>query len=151
MPNANLVDLAIGATAILNAASLSKSFVAERTYQPDYNISTTPGLKVFVVPSKVEVDLQGATRNESEETHTIMVGIYNTIGRDDNGVLVTSEVDAMLYFAQEVERLFSANRNVGVGSLIKATTASAYDQSHLEQQEVFLTVVVLDYLVYASR
>lgn len=142
-----IIDIQEALTDLLNTASLSQEFTAARVYIPNYSISDSPGLLVFVLGLNSVVDMDAGMRDGTNvETHTITVAVYNQIPRI-NGQPKSSNVDAMMVLVQELTDFIKTTPQIleDGTTLVGIRTSPVYDPALLDSQNTFCSVLQLDY------
>ena len=94
--------------ALLNAATLSDTFTATRKWFPFWeSIESIKGLTVTVVPNIFEEDDEGGDRDHGDEIQEIYIGVQKKLTDvDDAGNVKNSEVDPLVYLAEEIRDMF---------------------------------------------
>jgi hypothetical protein len=147
MPDAAITTIAEAVTTLINGATLSQTVTAQRCYIPNYDIQTTPGLQIFVLATDQVIDIANGDRSSSADTYTLKLAIYKQLTRTD-GQIVTADMDAMIYFVQQVSDLLKANDIEGTGGLIATRNKPLYDPAQLDKNGTFLSVLEADYLLF---
>jgi len=96
----------------LNAATLSATFTAARKWSPFWkDAESVSALRVTVVPSVFEESPDGGTRDHGDEMQDVLVGVQKKLTEvETDGNLKNSEVDSLVYLAEEIRSLFYQTR-----------------------------------------
>lgn len=137
-----LVSIADAVVASLNDGSFNQSFVAERHYQPVFDLPEMTDLHVSVVPKGVEV--LASSRNQNQHDYAIDIGIQKRVAED-------AKADELMTLAEEIADNFRLKRVqvAGVGSvpLLTVATDPIFAPEHLTEKRVFTSVVTLTFRV----
>jgi hypothetical protein len=149
MPDSAIVTVANAVTSLITGASFELTPTAvTRCYVPNFNIEDQPGLQVFVLTMTQVIDVTGGDRSASMDVYTVTIAIYQQVSRDTGGQIVSSEVDGLLYFVQQVIDLLKANDLEGGGGLIAVRNKPVFDPAQLDKNGTFMSVIEADYLLY---
>jgi len=137
-----ILQLADAVTTALNAATLSQSFAAVRSYIPVYgkqdedadDLST---LTVAVVPSELAFTTEA--RNSDEFDYIIDIGIFKRV-EPTNDVC-----DPLMQLVEEIADLFRGDTVTASlpARFVSATNAPIYDQEMMRQQNIFAALIRL--------
>jgi hypothetical protein len=143
-----LVDIAEAVKTVLNAASLSQSFTAERAYIPVYDTRTLVDLKISVIAASDESERLSRASNLC--TYRVDIGVQKRIG---TGTMTEAEIraacDPLMTLAEEIGDLFDGEPLTGYTSA-KCTETSLrvlYVPQMLDTHRVFTSVVTLTFQV----
>src|SRR5687767_7795061 len=111
--SAVITDIAALVTTLLNGATLSQSFEAERVYVPSFDVATMgSSIKLFVLALDSSVNLDDGTREENPYRYGVTVAIYRQVSSDADGQTSVTAADAMMQFAEEVGDFLRTNERL---------------------------------------
>lgn len=146
---AYLVEIADEVTTVLNAATLSLSFTANRVYIPVHNIRELGDLTVSVVPTTLTPSLIDRS-GRSMYDYFVDVAIQQSIGE---GPLSDAEINAacdpLMLLGEEVISLFSG-KSLAISRTphprcVDAKNQPVFYPPHLDELRVFTSLVTLNY------
>lgn len=145
-----VISVANAIVEVLNAASagtFTQGFAAERQYKPEYDLAQLKTLRVTVVPKKVEIASLG--RNVNQHDVSVDVAIQKKVA--SAGV---EELDPLMALVEQIADYLRLKRLVlgkdgGEGSAIwvKTENSPIYSPEHLEQKQVFTSVLTVTFRV----
>lgn len=138
MSDEPIIAMADDVAELLNAATFSRTFTAERTYLAAANVEDLAELHVWVVPKSTESAPRSRATNE--DLHAVDVAIQQQAPTD-------AERDALLGLAGEIKRYLDRRRlpTVSRARWVEATTAPLWDPKDLHERHVFTAVVTATY------
>lgn len=136
---AEAITIAEAVVARLNAGSeagdFSKTFVAERLYDPEFDLRTLKDVRVTVVCSRVDqVRLNRA--GVQERTYAIQIGIQAKTDRSK------ADLDELMKVPQEIADYFDT-AELGLAVFPASSIAPIYSPEHLKEFGAFTSVVHL--------
>jgi hypothetical protein len=135
-----LLRIADGVVAALNAASLSQSFQAERLYLPQFELPDLKVLHVTVVPK--DEDTKALTRSRTQRVYRVDVGVQKKFDKGD-----AAELDPLMVLVEEIAVLFRGKRLAAMPEAVCTVTKPdpIYSPEHMEQFRQFTSVVTLTF------
>jgi len=136
-----IILIADAVTTALNAATLSKSFVATRAYVPVYEVCDFASLKVTVVPrGMTSVAL---TRRSEDEDYQIDIAVQMRVPKEP------ADIDPYMDLSQEIRDLFRGKHLDGYSQALCVANANEpiYDPLHLDEKQIFTSVIRLTFRV----
>lgn len=130
-----------------SAGTFAQVFTAERQYKPEYDLAQLKTLKVTVVPKKIEIASLG--RNVNQHDVSVDVAIQKKVTSTS-----TQELDPLMALVEQIAdclrlRRLTLGKDGGEGSAIwvKTENVPIYSPEHLEQKQVFTSVVTITFRV----
>lgn len=135
-----LRTIAEAVTQQLNAATLSRSFTAERTYLPLFDTKQPNGLKVFVL-GRGE-DIEPTSRDEFTHTYSLALAVYERVDPAD-----TEAVDVIDAFREEIIDFIKTHPRLDDADavMISVSNPTPYDPQQLDQHSTFVSVIEATY------
>lgn len=149
------IDIADAVTTALNAASLSQTFEAVRSYAEwDEALEDFGELHVDVVPLQTGPTTELEARAEVDYTCEIDIGVRYRFGdsspdRDDTtGRVDKDQIDAMKLFVQEIAEYFMTDRLADTNTAVWQETEIklGWSRKHLRQMRQFFGFVRLTFV-----
>lgn len=139
--SAVVVEIAESVTAVLNAATLSQAFTAERAYVPVHELPDLVDLAVTVVPTSIGVT--PLTRHSDDHEYTVDIGVQKRCTPD------TTEADPLMLLVQEIIDLFRGKTLTGytAAKCLRVANDPIYVPVFLDEERVFTSVVTLTFRV----
>jgi hypothetical protein len=134
-----LIDIPDAVVNVLNGATLSQTFVAERTYLSILNLDTLDGLQVFVSPftmtvSRFDLGLRQAFLPQ------VQIGIRKRVSLDP------ADVDPLIDLCQEIIELFRPVWLPGTSAKCQGIeNTPVYDPIALDEKHVFVTTILITF------
>ena len=130
---------------LLNAApnnSFNQPLKAERHYRPEYDLAQLKSLRVTVVPKKIEIASLGRSSNQHDVS--VDVAIQKKVASTS-----TEELDPLMTLVEQVADYLRLKRLPGFTEAIwvKTENAPIYAPEHLEQKQVFTSLLTVTYRV----
>ncbi len=145
-----VVSVANAIVNVLNTAqagTFAQGFTAERQYKPEYDLAQLKTLRVTVVPKKIEIASLG--RNINQHDVSVDVAVQKKISS-----ISTSELDPLMALAEQIADYLRLRRLVlgkdgceGSAIWVKTENVPIYSPEHLEQKQVFTSVLTVTYRV----
>ncbi len=137
-----ILQIADAVVAQLNAASLSQPVVAQRHYQPVFELREMKDLKVTVVPRGVTLVLAGRAVDLDE--FQVDVGVQKKVASVE-----AAHLDPLIALVAEMAQLFRGKRlNALPGAIwTKSVIDPLYAPEHLELYRQFTSVLTLSFKV----
>ena len=134
-----LIDIPDAVVDVLNGATLSQAFEAERTYLSILNLDTLNGLQVFVSPAALAV-----SRFDLEQRQAF--GPQVQIGLRKRVTLDPADIDPMIALTQEIIQLFRPVWLPGTTAKVQTIeNTPVFDAMALDEKHVFITTVLLTF------
>ena len=145
-----IIEIADAVTEMLNSASLSQSFTAERSYVPVHDIQFLADLKVAVVP----FNIIGNTLDRSVRqmyNYEIYVTIQKRLGI---GTLTNAQLNAiadpLMFLAEEIVDLFNGKLlnlayNSFVPRCVDVKNSPSFAPHHFDEERVFTSEIILTF------
>lgn len=139
--SAVVVEIAEAVTAVLNAATLSQTFTAERAYVPVHELTDLVDLAVTVVPTSIGVT--PLTRHSDDHEYTVDIGVQKRCAPDP------TDADPLMLLVQEIIDLFRGKTLTGytAAKCLNVANDPIYVPAHLDDERVFTSVVTLTFRV----
>ncbi len=145
-----VVDVAEAVVAALNTApaeTFQQPLVAERQYKPEYDLAQLKTLRVTVVPRKIEIASLG--RNVNQHDVAVDVAVQKKVASTS-----TQELDPLMALVEQIadylrlRRLTLGKDGAGGSALwVKTENVPIYSPEHLEQKQVFTSVLTVTFRV----
>jgi hypothetical protein len=140
-----VTNLADAVAAELNAAppgTFDLPLVAVRHYRPVFELVELKTLRVSVVPKKIEIT--GLSRTTNQHEVTIDVAVQKKVTEGD-----TAELDGLMSLVERVGDYLRLRRLSAMPTAIwsKTENAPVYSPEHLEQKQVFTSVLSVTFKV----
>ncbi|MCC7409953.1 MAG: hypothetical protein IT442_17940 [Phycisphaeraceae bacterium] len=137
-----IADIADAVVAYLNdpVRGFSQAFVAERSYRPRVELAQMQGLVVTVVPKAVTSTT--ASRLMAQDDVQIDVAVQKKLIAPADERL--AETDELMELVQAIANSLRA-RPMGDGAWLSQTNEPIYVPEHLDQFEVFTSVLTVTY------
>jgi hypothetical protein len=140
--SAVIIDIADAVTTVLNAATLSQSFTAERSYLPLPDLVDLDTLQVFVVPESLTSNLLDRTP-KSINDYVINIGIQKRLEPSN------AACDPYMQLMEEIGDLFLGKtvtyRTATTARCITAENRPIFVQKMLDERHTFGSVVALTF------
>jgi hypothetical protein len=135
-----LLRIADGVVALLNAAPLSQPFQAERLYLPQFELPDLKVLHVTVVPK--DEDTKAFTRSKTQRVYRVDVGVQKKFEKGD-----AAELDPLVVLVEEITALFRGKRLEAVPEAVCTVTKPEplYSPEHMDQYRQFTSVLTLTF------
>ena len=139
--SAVVVEIAESVTAVLNAATLSQAFTAERAYVPVHELPDLVDLAVTVVPTSIGVT--PLTRHSDDHEYTVDIGVQKRCTPDP------TEADPFMLLVEEIVDLFrgKALTDYTAAKCVRVANDPIYVPAHMDDERVFTSVVTLTFRV----
>lgn len=140
--SASVVDIADAVTGVLNGASLSQSFVAERVWVLSEDLQDMEPASVFVIPTAFERTAWDLNRRTAR-IWDIAVWVQKRFTVAPS----ISEVDPYMTLLEEIADLFHPKMLLGSGGAqcIGVTSEPPYDATLLDTHRLFRTALVFKF------
>jgi hypothetical protein len=137
-----VIDIADAVVAELNATSFSQPLVAERHYQPRFELSEMANLKVSVVPRS----MTSSTLDRRNDSFDYQIDVAVQKRTDTNPVLL----DAMMNLVEEIADHFRTQplSNYPQARCIDVKNEPIYALEHLDELRLFTSVITLTFRVW---
>lgn len=140
-----LIAAADAVAAEINGAApgtFGLAVTAKRDYLPDFDLADLKELRVSVVPAgRVDASL---ARNTAQRDLSIHVGVQQRVSLDEPG-----DLDALMELVEQIADFFRHRRlsAMPTAAWIKTEYLPVYSQEHLQQKQVFTSVLTLTFRV----
>jgi hypothetical protein len=143
-----VTDIADAVVAELNAAPVppatgfSQAFTAIRAYRPQFDLTELKTLRVTVVPKAIEII--NITRHSNQNDVAVDVAVQKKVNP-----AVPAEMDAMMALVEQIGDFFRLRRLTSLPTALwtKTENTPVYSPEHLEQKQVFTSVLTLTFRV----
>jgi hypothetical protein len=137
-----IVAIADAVAAELNAGAFSEQFMAERLFQPVFELQDLQTLHVSVVPRSATS--QGATRGAGFFDYAIDIGVQKKVGTAD-----TEDIESLLGLVEAIADHLRARKLTAfpASSWLKMENVPVYSVEHLDQLRQFTSVLTVTYRV----
>lgn len=124
------------------AGTFDQAFTAARHYRPQFDLAELKTLRVSVVPRSI--DITGLMRNANQHDVAIDVAVQKKVNPAD-----TAELDALMLLTEQIAEFFRLRRLAGLPEALwtKTDNVPVYSPEHLEQKQVFTSVLTLTFRV----
>jgi hypothetical protein len=149
---ATILAIADAVAAVLNGATFSQTFTAERVYVPIYELKEADGLKVFVVPRDLAPTI--LTRSSDDYTYNISIGILKRYG---SGPMTLDDINAacdpLVMLSEEIVDVLrsDAAQEQIPASYFAITNAPVYDPKMHDEKKLFISLIVATYKKRRAR
>jgi hypothetical protein len=147
-----ILQIADAVTNALNAASLSLTFDAQRTYVPIHELTEIDGLLVTVVP--VLLGMTIISRRDDEFTYSVDIGVQKRIGIGTmSDAQIKDACDPLMGFVEEILDLFRGEAVIAMipARFDSATNAPIFVPSHIDEKKTFTSVLTLTFKESRAR
>lgn len=141
MADAQIIEIADGVVNILNDATLSQSYTAERKYTPEYEIANSTNPHVDVVPRRNNSDMHD--RGQYQYDYTIDIGVIDRVGE-----ATQDELDALMLFVEEIEETLRFETSANA-ACINTENNPIYAREELENRGLFVSVLKTTWRIFA--
>ena len=147
MADAELVQIAEAVATEIGAATFSMTPTVLRNYNPKYVPKDTSELQLTIAAGTIAVTT--ASRGQCQYEYTVDVGMHKKIEPDAEDATETDQVDALLYFQQEVADYFRLRRLTEYEDAIWSGTAVPvpFSRDAIEEERVFFSVITFTFKV----
>jgi len=140
-----VTDIADAVVAELNSpppGTFAQAFTAARHYRPQFDLAELKTLRVSVVPRKVEIT--SLMRSANQNDVSVDVAVQKKVSPDD-----TAELDALMALVEQIADYFRLRRLTAVPTALwtKTENVPVYSPEHLEQKQVFTSVLTFTFRV----
>lgn len=137
-----ITDIADAVVASLNSGSFSQPFIAQRRYQPSFELPEMQTLQVSVVPKSVSITK--ATRESGYFDFAIDIGVQKKVNLE-----ALAEIDALMTLMDEIADHLRLTRLDGVPQAAWLTIGHEpiFAPEHLDQLRQFTSVLTVTYRV----
>jgi hypothetical protein len=139
---ASITDAVAAALNHAAPGTFAQGFTAQRYYRPLFDLEDLKSLKVSVVPRGIEVTSLG--RNANQHDVSIDVAVQQKIAVDDMATL-----DSLMELVERIADYFRLRRLETFQQAIwtKSENVPVFSPEHLEQKQVFTSVLTLTFRV----
>ncbi len=141
------IRIADAVVSVLNGATLSQPFTAERHYLPEFDLKEMDTLHVSVVPAELDEEIADRTRDRAE--YKIHVAIQKRVVKSDGTGLDMVAIDALMRLVEDIDDLFRHKPLAGYEDAhwVKSENKPIYDPKHLKEHNQFTSLLVLTFRV----
>lgn len=138
-----IIDIADAVVASLNAGVFSQQFTAHGRYRPVMDLPQLQTLHVTVVPR--DVTITSAGRNCVQRDCRIDIAVQKKVDQED-----LAEIDSLMNLMEEIIEHFQEHRldDYPDAGLVRIENAPIYSVEHMDQHQVFTSVVTLTYRMW---
>lgn len=124
------------------AGTFDQVFTAARHYRPQFDLAELKTLRVSVVPKGIGIT--GLMRNANQHDVAIDVAVQKKVNPTD-----TAELDGLMLLTEQIAEFFRLRRLAALPEALWAKTDNVpvYSPEHLEQKQVFTSVLTLTFRV----
>jgi len=127
--------------------TFGQAFTAERQYKPEYDLAQLKTLRMTVVPKKIEIASLGRSSNQHDVS--VDVAIQKKVASAS-----TEELDSLMMLVEQIaddlrlrRLMLGKDGREGSAIWVKTENAPIYAPEHLEQKQVFTSVLTITYRV----
>lgn len=129
----------------LNAApagTFAQAFTASRHYRPQFDLPELKTVRVSVVPKGIGIT--GLMRNANQHDVSIDVAVQKKVNPAD-----AAELDGLMLLTEQIADFFRLRRLAALPEALwtKTDNVPVYSPEHLEQKQVFTSVLTLTFRV----
>jgi hypothetical protein len=143
-----ITDIADAVVTELNAAPVppatgfAQTFTAARAYRPQFDLPDLKTLKVTVVPKGIEII--NVTRHANQNDVSVDIAVQKKVNPTD-----TTDMDALMTLVEQIADFFRLRRMTAFPTALwtKTDNVPVYSPEHLEQKQVFTSVLTLTFRV----
>jgi hypothetical protein len=141
-----ILDIADAIVTALNAATLSQTFTAVRSYVPKFDLTTSTGYQVSVVP-KADSREPGGQSTDSAEL-LIDIGVMKKLDAFTTAAAELAEIDAAMLLCDEIRALVNRHRLAAIDTAIcvKIEQNPIYSVDQADEARTFLTVLTTTWI-----
>lgn len=142
---AKIIEIAEAVAWELNAATFSRDFTAQRSYQATAELPDVQTMKVTVVPGAISPMAGEASRRAMQHDYQIHVGIQKKLA--DTGDEEKAELDALMGLVQEIATHLERKRLDACEDVKWVTQENdpVFLPEHLERLRQFTSVLTVTY------
>lgn len=124
------------------AGTFAQAFTAARHYRPQFDLAELKTLRVSVVPKGIGIT--GLMRNANQHDVSIDVAVQKKVTEPD-----ASELDGWMLLTEQIADFFRLRRLAALPEALwmKTDNVPVYSPEHLEQKQVFTSVLTLTFRV----
>ena len=142
------IDIAHAVVTELNTAPVppetgfSQAFTATRAYRPVFDLAELKTLRVTVVPKGIEI--LNLSRHANQNDVSVDVAVQKKVNPDD-----LAELDSLMALTEQIGDFFRLRRLTALPGALwtKTENVPVYSPEHLEQKQVFTSVLTLTFRV----
>jgi hypothetical protein len=140
-----IADIAQAVVGELNGAppgTFALAFTAARSYRPEFDLAALKTLRVCVVPKAIAIASLGRSANQHDVA--IDVAVQKKVDAGD-----TSALDGLMTLVEQIADYLRLRRLVSFPAAcwVKTDNQPVYSMEHLEQHQVFTSVLTLTFRV----
>lgn len=140
-----ITDIADALVTELNSAApgtFAQPFTAVRGYRPQYDLAELKTLRVSVVPRGIGIT--GLMRNANQHDVAIDVAVQKKVSEGN-----AAELDGLMLLTEQIADFFRLRRLAALPEALwtKTDNVPVYSPEHLEQKQVFTSVLTLTFRV----
>jgi len=140
-----LIDIADAVVAELNSAAagtFAQTFIAARHYRPQFDLADLKTLRVSVVPKSLAIT--GLMRSANQHDVSIDVAVQKKVNPTDS-----AELDGLMTLVEQIADYFRLRRLTALPGALwtKTDNVPVYAPDHLEQKQVFTSVLTFTFRV----
>lgn len=124
------------------AGTFAQAFTAVRHYRPQFDLAELKTLRVSVVPKGIGIT--GLMRNANQHDVSIDVAVQKKVTAGDG-----AELDGLMLLSEQIADFFRLRRLSALPEALwtKTDNVPVYSPEHLEQKQVFTSVLTLTFRV----
>lgn len=137
-----VLDIADAVANELNTGSFSQTFIAQRLYRPEFDLTAMKSLHVTVVPKAIASSSLSRSANQFDVS--VDVAVQKKIATEEE-----SEIDPLMLLVEELADFFRLRRLSAYAnaSWLKTENAPVYSPEHLETKKLFTSVLTFTFRV----
>jgi len=139
---ADAVVTELNAPPVPPATGFAQTFTAARAYRPQFDLTDLKTLKVTVVPKGIEII--NVTRHANQNDVSVDIAVQKKVNPTD-----TTDMDALMTLVEQIADFFRLRRMTAFPTALwtKTDNVPVYSPEHLEQKQVFTSVLTLTFRV----
>lgn len=124
------------------AGTFAQAFTAARHYRPQFDLPELKTVRVSVVPKGIGIT--GLMRNANQHDVSIDVAVQKKVNPAD-----AAELDGLMLLTEQIADFFRLRRLAALPEALwtKTDNVPVYSPEHLEQKQVFTSVLTLTFRV----
>jgi hypothetical protein len=124
------------------SGTFAQAFTAARQYRPQFDLVELKTVRVSVVPKAIGIT--GLMRNANQHDVSIDVAVQKKVSPTD-----PAELDGLMLLTEQIADFFRLRRLAALPEALwtKTDNVPVYSPEHLEQKQVFTSVLTLTFRV----
>lgn len=136
MADVTIIQVCDAIVTVLNAASLSQSFTAVRSYSPEYDLKDMTPLHVTVVPKSEKDERLSRNAAMTMKVFEVDIAVQKRVPAKSN-----SEIDPLVLLVQEIVDLLDGYELITRGICTTTRPNPIFAPEHLDEMRQFTSII----------